>query len=160
LEVLPQVLRGRAQAFEKLHEVVVFREDDGGGGAGRSEDDGILGVAEAELAKRAVRRRQTRRRAARRWPGQLRVHPNDERAVGHTATLRSEDRMIEAATGEPEASGDIRQLKIGQLTDDLFRRESGGEQIEDIDDANAHPADAGAPAALLRRGILARLRKE
>ena len=52
LEVLPQVLRGRAQAFEKLHEVVVFREDDGGFGAGRSEDDGILGVAEAELAKR------------------------------------------------------------------------------------------------------------
>lgn len=50
--------------------------------------------------------------------------------------------MVESTTRETQTGADIRDLKVGKLFDDLFRREARGEQVEDIDDANAHAADA------------------
>ena len=58
--------------------------------------------------------------------------------------------MIQATTGEPETRGDIGGLEIRQLREDLIRREPGGEEIQDVNDADAHPANAGTPATLLR----------
>jgi hypothetical protein len=58
--------------------------------------------------------------------------------------------MVQATAGEAETRGDIGRLEIWQLGDDLLRRQAGGEEFEDVDDADAHPANAGASSALLR----------
>ena len=58
--------------------------------------------------------------------------------------------MIHATTGEAEARGDIRGIEIGQLREDLLQREPGGQEIEDVNDTDAHSAHARTPATLLR----------
>lgn len=58
--------------------------------------------------------------------------------------------MIHAATGEAQARRDIGGLEIRQLLNDLRRRHPGGQEIEHIDDADAHAADARTSSALLR----------
>ena len=58
--------------------------------------------------------------------------------------------MIQAPTGEAETRGEIGGLQIRQLREDLLRRQSGREEIQNVDDTNAHPANAGTPTALLR----------
>jgi len=57
--------------------------------------------------------------------------------------------MIEPSAGEPEARRNVSQLQIRQLLEDLLRRESGGQEVKHVDDPDAHPADAGAPPALV-----------
>ena len=80
----------------------------------------------------------------------MRVEPDGERGIYHTDELRSENRMIEPATGETKAGGDISQLEVGEFVDDLLRREPIRQEIQHIDHANPHPADARPSAALLR----------
>ena len=58
--------------------------------------------------------------------------------------------MIEAATREAKAGGDVLRLEIRQLFENLLRRKPIGHQIEYINDANTHAADARTPPALKR----------
>jgi hypothetical protein len=58
--------------------------------------------------------------------------------------------MIKATTGVTQAGADVFRLKIRQFLHDLFRRQTVGEEIEDIADANPHAADTWAPSALFR----------
>ena len=58
--------------------------------------------------------------------------------------------MIQATAGEAKTRGDIGELQIRQLREDLLRREPGREEIQDVDDTDAHPANARTPTALLR----------
>ncbi len=56
--------------------------------------------------------------------------------------------MIHAPTGESQTRGNIGEFEVGQLVHDLGRRQSRCQQIENVDDANAHAADAGASTTL------------
>ena len=58
--------------------------------------------------------------------------------------------MIEAAAGEAEAGPNVFKLQIREFFEDLLGRESVGHQVQDINDPDAHAADARAPATLLR----------
>lgn len=56
--------------------------------------------------------------------------------------------MIEPAAGEFQASGNIFRFEVRQFFKDLFLGETGGQQIEYIDDSNPHPADTRPPTTL------------
>jgi len=58
-------------------------------------------------------------------------------------------RCRSAAGGELERGAHVFWLEIGQLVEDLFSGQAGGEQVEDVGHADAHASDAGASAALL-----------
>lgn len=57
--------------------------------------------------------------------------------------------MVETAAGESETRQDIVGLEIRHFLKDLLRRESSGQEIEDVRHADPHSADTGAAAALL-----------
>jgi len=58
--------------------------------------------------------------------------------------------VIESAAGELQTGGNIFCFKDRQFFKDLLLRETGGQQIEYIDDSNPHPTDTGTPTTLLR----------
>ena len=58
--------------------------------------------------------------------------------------------MIEPTTRIAEACDYVCSFKVRQLFEHLLWREPGGQQIENIDDANSHTPHTGPPAALLR----------
>lgn len=58
--------------------------------------------------------------------------------------------MIEAATGELQTGGNIFRFEVRQFFKNLLLRETGGQQIQHIDDSNPHPTDTGSPTTLLR----------
>lgn len=58
--------------------------------------------------------------------------------------------MIDATPGEPNRCIDIFGFEIRHFIEDLLRRASSQEQIEDIGDADAHAANAGPSATLFR----------
>ncbi len=58
--------------------------------------------------------------------------------------------MIEPTTGKLQAGRNVFGFEIRQFLKDLLLREVGSEQIQYIDDADAHPTNAGASATLLR----------
>lgn len=58
--------------------------------------------------------------------------------------------MIEPTAGKFQTGGNIFRLEVRQLFKNLLLRETGGQQIEYIDDSNPHPTDTGTPATLLR----------
>lgn len=58
--------------------------------------------------------------------------------------------MIKTAAGEFQTGGNIFRFKVRQFFKDLLLREISGQQIEDIDDSNSHPTDAGPPTTLCR----------
>ena len=57
--------------------------------------------------------------------------------------------MVESSTREAERRRDVGRLEIGQLLNDLSGGETGREQVEDVDDANAHAPDARLSPALI-----------
>lgn len=57
--------------------------------------------------------------------------------------------MIESAAGELQASRNIFSFKVRQFLKDLLLRETGGQQIQHIDDADAHPTNTGPSTTLL-----------
>jgi hypothetical protein len=57
--------------------------------------------------------------------------------------------VVQPAGSELERGSDIIGLKIRHLVRDLIGCQSGGEQIQDIGDADAHATDARSTAALL-----------
>src|SRR3954468_8784302 len=61
-----------------------------------------------------------------------------------------EHRMIEITRGVTKARLQILGLEIRHFRQELLGCQTGSEQIEDITDANAHPAHARPAAALLR----------
>lgn len=58
--------------------------------------------------------------------------------------------MIGLGRGILETGSDIFDLKIGIIPQNFVFRHTRGEQIEQIGNANAHTANAGPPAALVR----------
>jgi hypothetical protein len=58
--------------------------------------------------------------------------------------------MVNATTGKPDRGIDVFGFKVGHFIKDLLRRESSQEQIQNISDADAHAANAGASATLVR----------
>ena len=56
--------------------------------------------------------------------------------------------MIDAATRVSEASRDVFRLEVRKFFEDLFRRETRRQEIENIDDADPQPANARTTAAL------------
>jgi hypothetical protein len=57
--------------------------------------------------------------------------------------------MVQLAAGVLQAGFDVFGLKVRQLGQNFLRGQAMGQEIKDIDHANAHAADARASAALL-----------
>jgi hypothetical protein len=57
--------------------------------------------------------------------------------------------MIQIARCETETGLQVLRLEVRHLLEDLFRRQSSREQIDDIADPDAHAAHTRAPTALL-----------
>jgi len=57
--------------------------------------------------------------------------------------------MVNATARVAECSLYVFRFQIGQFLKHLLVRKPSGEQIQDIDHPNAHPANARSPAALI-----------
>lgn len=57
--------------------------------------------------------------------------------------------MVNATTGEGEACLQIVRLQVGHLLENLCGIQAGREKVENVDDANAHPAHTRTATALL-----------
>lgn len=58
--------------------------------------------------------------------------------------------MVDLASGILQARLQVLRLQIRQLLENFLTRQRCGKKIENIGDANAHSANTGAPAALIR----------
>jgi hypothetical protein len=58
--------------------------------------------------------------------------------------------VVETTARVAKARLNIIQNEVGELLDHLLRRKTRRKQIEDVNDANPHPTDAGTAAALAR----------
>jgi hypothetical protein len=86
------------------------------------------------------------------YPNELRRRSRIVRVARHARDDRrlcGEHRMIELSGRVQKAGGDILAFKVRELGEDLSGCLTRGEELEYIDDANTHSADAGAPPALL-----------
>ena len=57
--------------------------------------------------------------------------------------------MVNPTTREAQTGVNILGLQVGEISQHLVGRQAGSQEIENVGHADAHPADAGAPAALL-----------
>ena len=57
--------------------------------------------------------------------------------------------MIEHARGEPQGSGNVLGLQVGELFEDLLGGEPGGQEIQHVGHPDAQAPDAGPAPALL-----------
>jgi hypothetical protein len=55
----------------------------------------------------------------------------------------------ESAAGKLQASGNVFRFEIRQFFKDLLLRKTCGQQIQHVDDADAHPTNTGSSATLL-----------
>jgi hypothetical protein len=60
-----------------------------------------------------------------------------------------EDGMVSFGGGVVEAGGDVFGLEVGVVLEDFGFGDFGGEEVEDVFDADAHAANAGAASALV-----------
>ncbi len=58
--------------------------------------------------------------------------------------------MVEPTARKPQARTNIFEFEIRHLLEDLFRRETVCQKIQNVADSNPHATDAGTPSALLR----------
>ena len=58
--------------------------------------------------------------------------------------------MVNSPTRESQAGLKILRFQVREVAQHLFWRQSAGEEIENVGDADTHPTHAGAPPALLR----------
>ena len=58
--------------------------------------------------------------------------------------------MIEPARGKVQGGAQIFRFEIGHLVEDLFGRQAGGEEVQDVSHPNPHAANARTTATLLR----------
>src|SRR6187399_2634558 len=56
--------------------------------------------------------------------------------------------MIESAAGVAKRGFDVLGFEVRQFTEHLLMVEPRGEQVEDVDDPDSHPANAGTTSAL------------
>ena len=71
------------------------------------------------------------------------------RAARQSKSSRGNYRMVEAISSVSQHRLNIFQLEVWQLLENLRVSQSGREQVEDINHADSHPANARAAAALL-----------
>lgn len=122
--------------FEEIEKVGVFGHDDGISGA--------CGEYPSRAAGSVREHRRTRLRGSRS------SMPQAPAADGCRARLsRGDDRMIEATTCQPQACGDVLELEVRKFGNDLGRRQTFGQQVENVGHANSQPPHAGASTALL-----------
>jgi len=57
--------------------------------------------------------------------------------------------MIDSLAGEPEAGEDIGLGQVRELVEDLLMAQAVRQEVQHVDDADAHSSDAGPAAALL-----------
>ena len=140
----PDDLRRRPVARHQINEVAVFTQDDDTSSTRTLKNDGILRLAEPQIADRHRVDAQRLAHPPSQRRRDLRIDPNDRHG------LRGEHRMIQPPTRKAEARRNVFALEIRQLNDDVVDRESRGEQVQDVAHADAHPAHARASAALIR----------
>jgi hypothetical protein len=128
---------------DELDEVAVRTEDDGTSGAHPLENLLIVRLSQPEITHRDRVDAQPLAHPFGQGRHQLRVHPDGRHA------LCGEHRMPKPPTRKAQAGRDVLGLEIRQLNHDVIDGQPGGERIEDVADADAHPADARAPAALI-----------
>lgn len=58
--------------------------------------------------------------------------------------------MIEPTAGKFQTGGNIFRFEVRQLFKNLLLRKTSGQQIQHVDDSNAHPTDTGTSTTLLR----------
>ena len=58
--------------------------------------------------------------------------------------------MVDAAARKDETRLEVVRLEVGHLLKNLGGVETGGEKVQDVADADAHPADTRTASALLR----------
>lgn len=58
--------------------------------------------------------------------------------------------MVKIARGVCNAGANVLGLEIGKVLEDFILRRAGGKHIENVLHTDAHPADTGASAALIR----------
>jgi hypothetical protein len=58
--------------------------------------------------------------------------------------------MANSPTRVTQARLDVFWVQVGEFSQDLLRRQTTREEVENIGDANPHAADARSPPALLR----------
>lgn len=56
--------------------------------------------------------------------------------------------MIQTLARVAQRRGDVLGLEVGHLLEYLLRRETRSQEVDDIDDADSHSADAGPTTAL------------
>jgi len=81
-----------------------------------------------------------------RWSTTVRAR---ERAVRRPKRSRDQHRMVQPSRCEPKRGLKVFWFQVGHLLENLRRGKSGGEEIKDIADADAHTTNAWTPAALL-----------
>lgn len=124
--------------------ILVFGDDDGLVREGMIPDGRIIGMPQTDIGNvlGGVAMADQKQRESRR---QLGV---DQKAHGGSAG--EEHRVVGLGGGVVEAGLDIGGLQIGEVLKDFGLRDASGEEIEHVLHANAHAADAGAAAALMR----------
>ncbi len=84
----------------------------------------------------------------------LRINPNGARQIRRRLAgahaLGRNVRMIQTPRRVQEARRDVIRLQVREVGQDLFMRFACCEQLQHVDHAHAHPADARTASALLR----------
>src|SRR4029077_12717613 len=62
---------------------------------------------------------------------------------------RDQDGVVEFTAGVLETRLNVLGLKVGKLLQDLCRSQTVGQEVQNVNHADAHSPDAGASAALL-----------
>jgi hypothetical protein len=66
----------------------------------------------------------------------------------HGGSAGEEHGVVGLSCGVIETSLNVGALKVGEVLEDFGLRDTGGEEVEHVLDANAHAADAGAASTL------------
>ena len=86
-----------------------------------------------------------------------RSEPGEENTVGtvtdaqpYDRSCGGEDCVVKIARRIGDARADVFRLEIGEVSEYLLLCRSSGQHVQNVLDANPHPADAWPPAALIR----------
>jgi len=147
----PDHLGWRATTLDELHKVFVLRDNDVRPARARcGKDRRIVGrqLINRLHMLRVDRVRRTEPPRERR--GQLGVDPHDERrGRSRRHGLRRDVGVIQAPGGIQQARCDVVGFQVGEIFENLLPRLPGGQQLEHVDHANSHPANAGSTPTLL-----------
>ena len=136
-------------SVEQYHEVIIFGDDHVDVLRARHvKNHGIFCGQQVELRDMVRFNAGVLRQPARQGRWELRVHPREQtRRFRHV--LRGDRGMIHAPRGVEKTRGDVFGLEIGKFFENLLARFAGREQLQDVDDADAHAANTRSPTTLL-----------